>query len=286
MKKILSKDNNDNLINYLINKDNNSNINKKFNSLNYRINSANSKKIKPNIKYFYFTQNKNNRNNKSPMSKNQISSIKPISYQKLFNLNDDTSSNKYNTKNNYTKLMSLINFKNIFNNKMKYNNYYSIFNSPRKIPKNFLIKKGKNLSLTLINNRNDEEDIYNQITSKYNKNNGCKNLTKSHSQNNFFFKNNKTSPKTNDKFNNKKIVSNFKSILISGKRRTFSNSCDASTNTFDIFNNKRLNKNSKIYKRPLMIDYFYSEHKKFCYGFDKLRGKNKYKKPYFIVHKY
>ena len=43
---------------------------------------------------------------------------------------------------------------------------------------------------------------------------------------------------------------------------------------------------SKNYKRPLMIDYFYSEHKKFCYGFDKLRGKNKYKKPYFIVHKY
>ena len=35
-----------------------------------------------------------------------------------------------------------------------------------------------------------------------------------------------------------------------------------------------------------MIDYSYSEHKKFYYGFDKLKKKNKYKKPYFIVHKY
>ena len=39
-------------------------------------------------------------------------------------------------------------------------------------------------------------------------------------------------------------------------------------------------------KRPLMIDYYYSEHKQFGYGFDKLKGKNKNKKPFFIVHKY
>ena len=69
------------------------------------------------------------------------------------------------------------------------------------------------------------------------------------------------------------------------KINTVSNACDASTNTLGLFNNNKIN-NSKNYKRPLMIDYFYSEHKKFCYGFDKLKGKNKYKKPYFIVHKY
>jgi hypothetical protein len=89
---------------------------------------------------------------------------------------------------------------------------------------------------------------------------------------------------------------------------TTSNCCDASTNTnFEngFFNNKIINynlnrnhnkehkynnnyntSNSKKRKRPLMIDYFYSEHKKFCYGFDKLKGKNKIKRPLFIVHKY
>ena len=40
------------------------------------------------------------------------------------------------------------------------------------------------------------------------------------------------------------------------------------------------------YRRPLMIDYFESEHKKFYHGFDKLKGKNKYKIPFFIVYKY
>ena len=35
-----------------------------------------------------------------------------------------------------------------------------------------------------------------------------------------------------------------------------------------------------------MVDYFESEHKKFCYGFDKYKGRNKYKIPFFIVYKY
>ena len=69
------------------------------------------------------------------------------------------------------------------------------------------------------------------------------------------------------------------------KLRTISNSCDASTNTRGLFRNHNIS-SSKSLKRPLMIDYSYSEHKKFCYGFDKYKGKNRYKKPYFIVYKY
>ena len=66
------------------------------------------------------------------------------------------------------------------------------------------------------------------------------------------------------------------------------NYCDASTNTFyekSIIEKKKTQINIRN-KRPLMIDYFESEHKKFCHGFDKYKGRNKNKIPFFIVHKY
>jgi hypothetical protein len=289
MKKGLSNDNNNNRLNYLIKKDKNSNLYEKLNSLYYRINSANTKKTTQKMKYFYFTQNKNKRNNISPISKNPLSAIKPISYEKLFNIKDGNNTNKNNHKKNYPKLMSLKNFKDILNNKIKYNRYNSIINSSQRFTRNHLIQLEKNLSLSLMNNRNETNDNnYKKINTKYrNKSSRCKRLVKSNSQINYnFLKTNKLISKINENFYSKKPKSNFGRIINSGKISTFSNSCDASTNTFDILKNKNSNKSLKNYKRPLMIDYFYSEHKKFCYGFDKLRGKDKYKKPYFIVHKY
>ena len=288
MKKALSNGNNNICLNYLIKKDKKSNLYEKLNSLYYRINSANTKKATQKMKYFYFTQNEKKRNNISPISKNPLSTIKPISYQKLFNIKDDNNTNRNNHKKNYPKLISLKNFKDILNNKIKYNNN-SIINSSQGFTRNHLILLEKNLSLSLMNNRNETNDNnYKKINTKYrNKSSRYKRLTKSNSQINYnFLKTNKVISKINENFYSKKPKSNLGRIINSRKISTFSNSCDASTNTFDILKNKNSNKSLKNYKRPLMIDYFYSEHKKFCYGFDKLRGKDKYKKPYFIVHKY
>ena len=286
MKKGLSNENNNNCLNYLLNKDRQSNLYEKLNSLNYRINSANRKKAKQKMKYFYFTQNKKKGNNILPISKIPLSAIKPISYQNLFNIKDGNNTSKNNNKNNYPKLKNL---KDILNNKIKYNRYNSIISSSKRFTRNHFIQLEKNLSLSLMNNRNETNDnIYKKINTKYrNKSSRYKRLVKSNSQNNFnFLKKNKVVSKANEIFYSKKPKSNFGRIINSGKINTFSSSCDASTNTLDILKNKHSNKSLKIYKRPLMIDYFYSEHKKFCYGFDKLRGKDKYKKPYFIVHKY
>ena len=252
-------------------------------NLKNRILSANSNKM--NMKFFYFTQNKNRKNNPSPVSKNSLSAIKRISYKKLFNINNEEKSTD-NLKKNYPEL-SLLN-KDIFNSNVFFNFYNSINNSSRKSEQKYHIKKEAKLSPSLRNNRNKSvENFYKKINPRYkNLDNYYKKLTKSNSEVNYnILKNNKILLKFNEKVYNKNTIKNIIYMKSLGKINTVSNACDASTNTLGIFNNNKIN-NSKNYKRPLMIDYFYSEHKKFCYGFDKLKGKNKYKKPYFIVHKY
>ena len=252
-------------------------------NLKNRILSANSKKM--NMKFFYFTQNKNRKNNASPGSKNSLSAIKRISYKKLFNINNEEKSTD-NLKKNYPEL-SLLN-KDIFNSNVFFNFYNSINNSSRKSEQKYYIKKEAKISPSLRNNRNKSvENIYKKINPRYkNLDNYYKKLTKSNSEINYnILRNNKILLKMNEKIYNKNTIKNIIYMKSLDKINTISNACDASTNTLGLFNNNKIN-NSKNNKRPLMIDYFYSEHKKFCYGFDKLKGKNKYKKPYFIVHKY
>lgn len=245
--------------------------------INNRINTTQSS-INTNMKYYYLTQNKNRNKIGLSISKKPLTNIKSLSYKKLFNLNDDSNNiDNNNKKDDYPKLFSLKNLKKFFNDKSKYNLYSSIDISSRKFRKNHKLKKQK-LSSSLIKQMNEKF----KDPIKY-KDNNNKKLTKSHSQNNYnLFKNKKIVFKNKDKNNNQKIIKNLKYLIDHHK---ISHACDASTNTVDIFNNRNF-KSIKNNKRPLMIDYFYSEHKKFCYGFDKLKGKNKYKKPYYIVYKY
>jgi len=276
MKKGLIKE-----INTSLNKNKNLILYDKLYSLNNRINSANPNKINQKLKFFHFIQNKIKKNNTPINSNNNLSPIKCISYKKLFNFD-----NVKNKNNKNQKLFILKNFQDIFNNNINFNFYNSISHSSRKITGNYYIRKEKILSSSLIKNKNKTiEDFYHpNINNKNNQFNHYKKLNRNNSQFNFF-KNNRIIINKDDIYNKRKFIKNIKHSNNSEKTCTNSNSCDASTNTFGIFNNKIINSDKK-YKRPLMIDYSYSEHKKFYYGFDKLRGKNKYKKPYFIVHKY
>ena len=286
MKKVIVKEkvkNNKIYLNSLLKQNKKNNLFEKDTNLKNRIFSANLNKM--NMKFFYFTQNKPRNNNPSPGSKNSLSAIKRISYKKLFNLNNEEKSTE-NLKKNYPEL-SLLN-KDIVNLNIFYNLYNSINNSPRKYIKKYHIKKESKLSPSFKNNRNKSvENFYKKINPRNkNMNNYNKKLTKSNSEINYnIFNNYKILLKNNQEINNKSNAKKYIYLKNLDKINTVSNACDASTNTQGLFNNNKIN-NSKVYKRPLMIDYFYSEHTKFCYGFDKLKGKNKYKKPYFIVHKY
>ena len=128
-----------------------------------------------------------------------------------------------------------------------------------------------------------------------------------------------SSESSNNLNKNDDIKNNIdKQLCSSDKISPSTNCCDASTNTtsnigllsprlinkdyknnyyinyiYYSYNNNYYNKkNDKNYnfkkgkRPPLMVDYYYSEHKKFCYGLDKYKGRNKIKKPLFIVHKY
>ena len=154
----------------------------------------------------------------------------------------------------------------------------SILYSSRKVSRNHPFLLDKNLSSSLKKNKN--KSYYHIINNFYKSNNEDNNNSNIKCLQNKFLKKNQII--IND---NKKLVKKSKHFYSSDKIYTSSNYCDASTNTHALFQKKNIN-NYKKYRRPLMIDYFYSEHKKFCYGFDKFKGKNKYKKPFFIVHKY
>jgi hypothetical protein len=256
----------------------------KSNDLKKRnINSANPNKFdkKNNFKKIYIlskSENKkhNNNNNTFLYGKNQLKfNIKNTPFQQKFTLIEQM--NKTSIDNYFPKLLP----KNIFNNNSNEDRYF-----------HFLKKNKTNYSIQNENNKNNNNIIYYRtIISSYNKINNSKNDFNNNVKNN----KNMNKTHTNKFFSSKKVC-------------TTSNCCDASTNTNyenGFFKNKIINfnlngnhnkglkynynhntSNSKKRKRPLMIDYFYSEHKKFCYGFDKLRGKNKIKRPLFIVHKY
>ena len=268
----------------ILNKNKENKLNEKEYFINHRIKSSNHNKSKQNMKHYYFTQSKNIKRNDLINTKNAISKIKCISYKKLFNFNEEKKTEFNNNKNIYPKLFTLINFKENFSNNNN-NLFNSIEQSSRKYNKNDFIIKGRNHSESLIKNKAKKSlfDVFKknikniQISSN-------KKLNQNYSQYNFF-KNNNIIIKSFDKPKIIKLNKNIKYSKSMDKMRTISNLCDASTNTLEIFKNNN-NDNFKIFKRPLMIDYSYSEHKKFCYGFDKLKGKNKYKRPYFIVYKY
>ena len=207
-----------------------------------------------------------------------ISLSKPISYsiniQKEININEsdenftslknESGIRKMNSRYKFIRPpTSQINRKQLFKNNsigdfeiIKTNNRFSLTN---------------NTGLSNLKNNNDNSNyLYKRIfpiSSKYNyyKINGINNIIK------------------NNKMLNKRTINNSNS-----NRLNSLNYCDASTNTLYENNkveNRQLNSIKKI-KRPLMVDYFESEHKKFCYGFDKYKGRNKYKIPFFIVYKY
>ena len=158
----------------------------------------------------------------------------------------------------------------------------------------------RNNSLNNIHNDSSKNNLYPINIMKYNdlqinNSNSMPIFKKIFPNNNLFYNDFKINNIYNFKnikiksklFNNKKLLSNYDL-----NRQSSLNYCDASTNTNTHFDTNLL-ENRKIYyritkknKRPLMIDYFDSEHKKFYHGFDKYKGKKKYKIPFFIVYKY
>ena len=281
---------NENIINSLLNK--RYNLYKHFNNINsrnYINNSVNKdKKSTMGLKYYFFTQFKNNRNNnnlQSAKTKNILSTINCISFNNLFNLENGKiitiNNNKNKNKNIFPKLSSLLVKGKKEKEKEKENNNIPNLNMPfnnttRKLSRNYNnFKIEKNLSTYLSNNK----------YKRYNKSFKELLILKENKCINNLFKSDKIklNKKKDEVKVNKKLIKKSKHFYSSDKLYTSPNFCDASTNTLEIVQNKN---NSKRNRRPLMIDYFYSEHKKFGFGFDKLKGKNKNKKPFFIVHKY
>ena len=273
---------NENILNSLLNK--RYYLYKHFNNINSKKvinNSVNKdKKSKLGIKYYFFTQVKNKRNSSLQNSKNILSTIKCVSFKNLFNIESGKTiyiNNKKN-KNNFPKLSSLL------VEPKKENNNINNLNMP-------INNKSRKFS------RNNNFYIENNLSTYYLTNNKYKSYNKSVKElfildeinqtkyMNNLFKNDKIKIREkNDKEKvNKKLIKKSKHFYSSDKLYTSPNFCDASTNTLEMLQNKNIYKRNRI---PLMIDYFYSEHKKFGFGFDKLKGKNRNKKPFFIVHKY
>ena len=273
---------NENILNSLLNK--RYYLYKHFNNINSKKvinNSVNKdKKSKLGIKYYFFTQVKNKRNSSLQNSKNILSTIKCVSFKNLFNLESGKTiyiNNKKN-KNNFPKLSSLLVEPKKENNNIN-NLNMPINNTSRKFSRNNNFYIENNLSTYYLTN--NKYKSYNKsvkelfILDEINQTKYMNNL----------FKNDKIKIREkNDKEKvNKKLIKKSKHFYSSDKLYTSPNFCDASTNTLEMLQNKNIYKRNRI---PLMIDYFYSEHKKFGFGFDKLKGKNRNKKPFFIVHKY
>jgi hypothetical protein len=248
--------------------------------LNSRINSSNKKELNDKKNYF-FTQYKYTKNAFSLNIKNRLSNIKSISYKKLFKINESKNNNDFINKDK-NKIPKLYLLKSIKENN-NFNFFDSIISSSRKNTRNYFPVE-KHLSTNLTINKKNSNRI-SPINIYKSKNKLINNIYKNNSQREFFFNQKNIINYKSHKTTNKKIGKNCKHFSSSDKICTTSNCCDASTNTLSLVSLQNYGFIKK-YKRPLMIDYFYSEHKKFCYGFDKLKGKNKYKKPFFIVHKY
>ena len=233
-------------------------------------------------KKFYLSKSDNKRNNNNNTflrGKNQLKyNIKNISFQKIFNLIE--LMNKTNKDNYFPKLLP----KNIINNNSNEDRYF-----------HFLKKNRTNYSIQNENNKNNNNNniyfrtiisscqkIKNSKNDFYNKININNNTHMNRTHTNTFYSSNKICKTTNccDASTNTNYENGF------FKNKIINYSLNGNLNKEHKYNYNHNTSNSKKRKRPLMIDYFYSEHKKFCYGFDKLKGKNKIKRPLFIVHKY
>ena len=182
--------------------------------------------------------------------------------QNLFFLNKNKFINNTNYKINNLRKSQTNRIKLFRNNSLK-ELYFSVQNEPF-----YLMNDEKSNDINKINSNN----LYKRVLSN--------------SSQNYFFKiKNINKIIIKRTMLNKRIIPSF-----SPRKKNSSNYCDASTNTYyekknSLIENKTINLYNKP-KRPLMIDYFESEHKKFYHGFDKFKGKNKYKIPFFIVYKY
>ena len=244
---------------------------KTLNSINkYNRYSTDLKKTRV-IKYFPYN---NQRKINSINIKNKSTIISRLSNKNSF------STIKINKK----FLLLNKNFQNSYQKSSIHSNLPINKKKSEKIYKKIFLKNvsdiSKNKSSNIINNdkSNTSEIINSNSTTLHKKilSNGFPfNLFKIKNVNKLLLKNTILNTKQLPNFNSRKINS--------------SKNCDASTNTnfqISIKENKPKMQTIQKYRRPLMIDYFESEHKKFYYGFDKLKGKNKYKIPFFIVYKY
>ena len=244
---------------------------KTINSINkYNRYSADLKKTRI-IKYFPYN---NQRKINSINNKNKSTNISRLSNKNSF------STIKINKK----FLLLNKNFQNSYQKSSIHSNLPINKKKSEKIYKKIFLKNvsdiSKNKSSNIINNdkSNTSEIINSNSTTLHKKilSNGFPfNLFKIKNVNKLLLKNTILNTKQLPNFNSRKINS--------------SKNCDASTNTnfqISIKENKPKIQTIQKYRRPLMIDYFESEHKKFYHGFDKLKGKNKYKIPFFIVYKY
>ena len=192
---------------------------------------------------------------------------------------------KHKIEINYNNLNKNIDF---LNKKTFINNTNYKINNPIKSQIN-RIKLFRNNSLKELHilSQNEHFNLMNNKRSnninKINQKNLYKKVFQNSSQNIFFKIKNINKIILKKTILNKRIIPNFNS------HKNSLNYCDASTNTHYENNNNLGNQKINLYnklRRPLMIDYFESEHKKFCHGFDKYKGKNRYKIPFFIVYKY
>ena len=244
--------------------------NKKFKSVeiinhNNRY-SADSNKIRS-FKYFYKNNNK--------IDYKEFKCQTPISSH----LNHKIEINY----NNLNKNIDFLNKKSFINNtNYKINNRIKSQINTIKLFRNNSLNElhtlSKNEHFNLMNNK-----LLNNI-NKINPKNLFKRVFPNSPQNNFFKIKNINKIILKKTILNKRIIPDFNS------HKNSLNYCDASTNTHyenknNIIENQKININNKL-RRPLMIDYFESEHKKFYHGFDKYKGKNRYKIPFFIVYKY
>ena len=253
-------------------------LNKNFRSMDnndYTRYSADLKKIRNNK---YFSDNNNKISINSSGIKNSSTSINRIQNKNIFNFNKQKAKyllikkrNISNTnsahKSNNCQLNNQINRVKLFRNK-SYGDFYS---------------SNQNKPMNLKNDIKSNNEEINNFNS--NSNLLYEKIFPNSSANNFFKIKNFNKIITKNTQFNKRIIPGFFS-----QKMNSSNYCDASTNTNyeskKIIEIKPQIQINQKYKRPLMIDYFESEHKKFCYGFDKLKGRNKYKIPLFIVYKY
>ena len=252
-------------------------LNKNFRSVdnnnNYNRYSADLKKIRYNK---YFSDN-NKISINSTGIKNQSTSINKLQNKSVFDFNKKKAKYILNKKRNISNTTSA-------NKSSHYNlinqiNRVKLFRN-KSLGEFYPLNQNKPMNL-----KNDTKSNNDDINSNYNSNPLYDKIFPNGSSNYFFKIKNFNKIKIKNPPFNKRITPSFFT-----QKMNSSNYCDASTNTY--YENKKIIEikpqiqiNQK-YKRPLMIDYFESEHKKFCHGFDKFKGRNKYKIPFFIVYKY